>query len=246
VDTRFGYAILLRTPSTERERFVASAIKLESLPGQTPEHEMSPDNVGKRAQEIARELAVHPERFADFQRQYRSEKVEQWTLGRVPFGLTKTLSSLQVGKIASEAVLSDRQFWILKRLGAESAPPQREEVRFELPSPDFPDVAYFVKVGSPPHLRDTMVKVKADALEALPRASAKELERVQDAFVEAIQAPQEPEQRLSKYEQMLAELSRVLNPSNFEKYRTILYSKFEQTILRPHRAQPKMSDASGK
>jgi hypothetical protein len=236
IDTRFGYAILRRTSSMERERFVASAIKLEFLWGVEPEHEYSQSNVAKRALEVVRELSAHPERFVDFQKQYRCEGVEQWTRGRVPFGLTRLISSLQIGEISKEAAVSDRNFWILKRLDPERVDPPTEP-KFELPNPEHADVDYFIEHGFPQGLYDVMDEVESEAVRALPALNAKEIGLIQDAFVDTLQAQEEPEQRLYNYQQMLAKLRGLLSPSDFEKYVAIVHSVFEQNILRAAKAR---------
>jgi hypothetical protein len=201
IDTFLGVVVLKRVAVQPREAFAMAAVRIRFDPTLPDSHPDSKETQKRIAQNTAREIAADTTRFEVFQQQLCCLGIERWTEGRGLPGLTAALADLKFGEVSAQAVESDWNFVIPRRLNPAGVPPL-QQVLFRLPRPARPDFAHLLRVGSETSLRALVSSMEVEGLRNLPlrepdRSTANKIHHV---LLQRLLATREPTERIVTFE----------------------------------------------
>ncbi|MFZ5892053.1 MAG: peptidylprolyl isomerase [Myxococcota bacterium] len=147
IDSRFGFEILKRVKAEPRAAYAMTAIELRFDPTAS-EGQYAHDNVLALANQIRLELDANPARFEELQKKHCCTRVQRWTRGRGPLGMSDRLDALALGEIAASAMQWDEFLLIPKRLDPASLPAEPPR-SLEVPNPAHPDFDALIDFNDP-------------------------------------------------------------------------------------------------
>jgi parvulin-like peptidyl-prolyl isomerase len=229
METLFGYAILKRIDRPERDDLAMARIELRYNPQLKATEAGSQRATLDQARSLIDVLEQHPERFEELQKQYCCDVVSRVRAGRSPTAIETALLALKPGEMSRAPVPIYTGYLIVKRLGSAALPPLRP-TRFELPSPEQPDMAYFMEAQTADFIERQLhlLGEKASALLG-DGASRDALSRQHDLPGRFMQTTLE--QRLALLNQLDTGVQAILTPAGYAQYRRIAQEHFEQVML---------------
>jgi PPIC-type peptidyl-prolyl cis-trans isomerase-like protein len=226
LDSPFGVQIIERTPNRERATYAMSTVQQSFELLQPPSHPASRSSVMHNLQRLAGEVAGDPMRFDALQASYCCADVEQWPEGRGPAAAEQALRELGIGQVSARPVALPVAFALVKRM-----PPRTEPtlpVLFELPVPPAPDVRELarsaqVNYALPGLARKTSAKIGLEGQAAQQFIALHDSEATNEAATE--------DQRVARFDQLLASVAALLGEERYALYRRALGEYFEQRLL---------------
>jgi hypothetical protein len=228
IETLFGYAVLKRIDRPDRDDLAMARIELRYNPDLKGNEEDSRPATFEKARSLVALLEQHPERFDELQ-QHCCQVVTRVRAGRSPAAIESALLALKPGEIAPAPVRIYTGYLIIKRLDPAALPPLRT-TRFELPSPEEPDMAYFMQTQTADFI-ERELRLLGEKVSALlgEGPTADELSRQHDLrgrFVETTL-----EQRLALLRQLETRVQATVTPTSYAEYRRIAREHFERVML---------------
>lgn len=231
IDTAVGITLLQRTGELERPRYAMAAIELAFDSEAQGESETSRSAVREKAALLAKLLAERPEEFQNVQQQLCCADAVHWTAGRGPAGVAQSLPLQTIGSISPSPVESFSAFLIVKRLDPAllPSPPQP---RFTLPSPDEPDLAYFIRNGTSQHFRALIEAAGAEYARAITAAAARDvITRVQAELLQAVEKVDDGAERLALFRAAMRRLGEGAGADEQHRYERLVTLRLEALLL---------------
>jgi hypothetical protein len=230
IDTLFGFQIIQRTENRPRQKYAMTKLQLRfdpDLPAAAPGSRAA---VLQQANDLADSLHGDASRFETWQEEHCCSSLEGVVEGRSIPELEEALARLRPGEFTRHAIAGHLEYLIPRRLEL-SALPQRPAPRFELPTPQVPDILYYMSHG--PKLAEEQLREIAERATAelhLTPDTEREFLKLHDLAGQL--APLSVSQRLDLLQQRDAELKQLLGPRTYGTYSAIVSGHFEQRLLR--------------
>lgn len=166
MDSPFGYEVLLRTPIEPKRKYAAAVVRLSFDPNAPEGHTSSRAAARARAEAMILVLRKQPDRISEYEPEFGSNEVEQWTRERKPEQLARALDEVPIGSVIKAPVEFASEYVVASRLDPEAQPPP-PPMLFELRSPSAPpDVPYMATRSSPKWLLSMLDRAQARAKES--------------------------------------------------------------------------------
>jgi hypothetical protein len=217
IETIFGFEILLRTAADSRPSYALELVQIPYDPAAPVGNEHSEGSVARLAADLARQLRRDPAPFDTLRDKYCCVGAQQWTAGRGPVGVAPVLDTLKFGEIAAAPIQTNLTYLIPRRVDPATVP-AAPPLRYELPSPDGPDLDPIVRdtEAAPLALYTRSLSDEVAKILPLPEAERKEtsrqLDELSDAFKKGDLAPAA---RVEAMHATLARLKTTLGAADF-------------------------------
>jgi hypothetical protein len=227
IDSPFGYQVIQRTTNRPRALYGMTSVNVPFETAVSDNDARSRASVSRTAKALAMAIGVEPFRFAEFQQQFCCVESSAWTEGRGSPLIEQALSRLEHGEVAKELVESDKSFWLVRRLEAQTVPAPL--VRFDLPAPERADVEYlFVHAGWVQQF-EIAAKAAAPLLE-LDTTQASRFTTLHDIAGRLARAPSEAERRAS-YRDLQRQVEVLLGPIAYSHYTALIESHYRGILV---------------
>ena len=218
IETPLGFQIVHRTEVTPRKRYAYQQLLFEYEPSSPADSGQSRATRFASAQRRLAEILAKPSEFERIAKLGHFD-IALVTQGREPPELTAALESLELDSIAKVPVEVWHGFALLRRLDPNSQP-QPPTVVYELPRPEAPDIAAFVRANQSAVLASTTRALFKDlrAGMAFPAHKDKAVEAAGEKLVQAYESAKDGEARVRAMLQISEELRATLGETDYVHY----------------------------
>ncbi len=219
LDSRQGLQLLQRIKVTDRPPYAATAIRLRFDQNAPAEDPNSKQSVKRKADALAKRLQSQPQTFASLQEEYCCDRVESWTLGSGPVGISEVLDELDFGEFTPKPILRLGNWAIVKRLDPALQPKPKGPLH-KLPKPDAPNLDSAIAGARKDLLIKFTKKLRTDARKVLDLDTATEQAfcDVLDRLLKTYENDLGPNERVAAAYAAMAETKKVLGATKYQEY----------------------------
>jgi hypothetical protein len=232
IETLVGYEIIQRTPERPRQLLATDSLWL-TFTADAPDAEPSSRvAVLARARAYAADIAGDAQRFAELQGKVCCTYVLQWEEGLGTPALTSMLKQLELGQVATEPVLSESSFVLVRRI--EPTPTAQRPTQFELPAPELVDIDYHFSALQAPFAEALVhgVGEKAEPLLALNPGSVSAYRKAHD-LAGRLSDTAPTEHSPTVLASLRAEVRGLLDEQQYATYEAVMQRAFRDYLLDP-------------
>ncbi|MEY2929953.1 MAG: Chaperone SurA, partial [Pseudomonadota bacterium] len=230
IDTFVGFQILKRSTVIPRRRWAMQAIVFPFDPEATSDHPLFEPKVRELAWSVFRTVKLSPRRFAEFQRRYCCEGIEQWSEGRGSQSLTAALHDMATGGIAHEPIKSDLRYVIPMRV---EPPPEQspDRVQTELPQPRHVDLGQFIHRASVADLVRVSRSIRVGVQALLHLEQGDEASLLDGHDVERLQTAASDLEKSAAWSSFVEDAKRRLSSDSFRTFEEATEREVERFLL---------------
>lgn len=231
IDSPVGFEIIKRTPNRTRQHYAMDSLWLSFDPAATEDAPTSRASVLAQANALLKQIGSKPERLESAQKTTCCAHVLNWEEGRETPGFEKMLDGLAPGEISSAPIESAYSWVIGKRL--EPTPTKVPLARFELPTPEQPDIDYHLVNLPPAHALKLVRRIGdlAGQEPGLKDGAGDQLRAIHQ--LTDLREDTDYYARRAMVDTLLAEVRRLLNAQQHERYLAILRRELKAFLLDP-------------
>jgi hypothetical protein len=232
IDSESGVEILQRTDeATPRPAYASTAIRMAYAADAPETDEISKTKTAKRLRAILEAVKRDPSLFSAFQRKHCCAKRERWTSGRRDPAVSRFVETIAMGAIADTYMETPFELVIYKRLDPDD-PSLSVPTRYELPSPEAPDIEELVRTTTRDGLAKYVRKLKetSSAFLSLTGSRKEKFSVVHDSLAEKL-GNREANARVEVLTAALGDLKEILGEEDFARYRRFIDQDITERVM---------------
>ncbi len=229
VDSPFGVQVIRRTENRPRqvyamtaiERLYAGPVKGDELPAQTA--------LLAEMTRLADDVQRDPARFTEMLEESCCSEVQQWPEGQGSAFAERALAPLRIGQVAPAAVQLHGAYALIRREAPVIQP--EADIRFELPSPDRPDLAYLAGTGLLSARLHGAAEAASEALQ-LKAPLAGRFAKLHESARQSMEDAENADSRVRCFADLQESVRHLLGPRAYEEYAAYLDGYYSGLLLR--------------